>query len=93
MTTDKRVPLYQGSSSDETSLKQGVEEKIPTLIPTDKQIVTTIPSTTAVVTPPEVSPHSFPITTTETVTPMRISGQRKLSTLSSIVRPTPTTGT
>ena len=34
MTTDERVPLYQGSSSDETSLKQGVEEKIPTLIPT-----------------------------------------------------------
>ena len=93
MTTDKRVQLYQGSSSDETSLKQGVEEKIPTLIPTDEQIITTIPSITAIVTPPEVSPHSFPITTTETVTPMRIPGRGKLSTLSSIVRPTPTTAT
>ena len=49
VTTDKRVPLYQGSSSDETSLKQGVEEKIPTLIPTDEQIITTIPPTTSVV--------------------------------------------
>ena len=73
MTTDKRVPLDQGSSLDETSLKQGVE-KIPTLIPTGEQIVTTIPSTTAIVTPLEVTPHSFPITTTETVTPMRIPG-------------------
>ena len=93
MTTDERVPLYQGSSSDETSLKQGVEGKIPILIPTDEQIITTIPPTTSVVTPPLVSPHSFPITTTETVTPMRIPGQRKLSTLSSVVRPTPTTAT
>ena len=92
-TTDKRVPLDQGSSLDETSLKQGVEEKIPTLIPTDEQRITTIPSTTAIVTPPEVSPHSFPITTTEIVTPMRIPGRGKLSTLSSVVRPTPTTAT
>ena len=78
---------------DETSLKQGVEEKIPTLIPPGEQIITTIPSTTAIVTPPEVSPHSFPITITETVTPMRIPGQGKLSTLSSVVSPTPTTAT
>ena len=74
MTTDERVPLYQGSSSDETSLKQGVEEKIPTPIPTDEQIIPTIPPTTTVVTPPLVSPHSFPITATETITPMRIPG-------------------
>ena len=93
MTTDERVPLYQGSSLDETSLKQGVEEKIPSLIPTDEQIITTIPPTTSVVTPPLVSPHSFPITTTETVTPMRIPGRGKVSTLSSVVRPTSTTAT
>ena len=48
-TTDKRVPVDPGSSSDETSLKQGVEEKIPILIPTGEQIITTIPSTTAIV--------------------------------------------
>ena len=93
VTTDERVPLYQESSSDETSLKQGVEEKIPTLIPTGEQIITTIHPTTSVVTPPLVSSHLFPITTTETVTPMRIPGQGKLSTLSSVVRPTPTTAT
>ena len=92
-TTDKRVPLDQGSSWDETSLKQGVKEKIPTLIPPGEQIITTILSTIAIVTPLEVSPHSFPITTTETVTPMRIPGQGKMSTLSSVVRPTPTTAT
>ena len=90
---DKRVPPYQGSSLDETSLKQGVEEKIPTLIPTGEQIITTIRPTTSVVTPPLESSHSFPITTTETVTPMRIPGRGKLSTLSSVVRSTPTTAT
>ena len=93
VTTDERVPPYQGSSSDETSLKQGVEEKIPTLIPTGEQIITTIRPTTSVVTPPLVFSHSFPITTTETVTPMKIPGRGKLSTLSSVVRPTPTTAT
>ena len=93
VTTDERVPPYQGSSSDETSLKQGVEEKIPTLISTGEQIITTIRPTTSVVTPPLVSSHSYPITTIETVTPMRIPGRGKLSTLSSVVRPTPTTAT
>ena len=73
VTMDERVPPYQESSSDETSLKQGVEEKIPTLIPTGEQIITICP-TTSVVTPPLVSSHSFPITTTETGTPMRIPG-------------------
>ena len=93
LTMAERVPPYQGSSSDETSLKQGVEEKIPTPIPTGEQIITTICPTTSVVTLPLVSSHSFPITTTETVTPMRIPGRGKLSTLSSVVRPTPTTAT
>ena len=49
--------------------------------------------TTSVVTPPLVSSHSFPITTIETVTSMRIPGQGRLSTLSSVVRPTPKTAT
>ena len=84
VTTDEKVPPYQGSSSDETSLKRGVEEKIPTLISTGEQIITTIHPATSVVTPLLVSSHSFPITTTETVTPMRIPGQGRLSTLSSV---------
>ena len=93
LTTDKRVPPYQESLSDETGLKQGVEEKIPTSAPTDEQIITTMHPTTSVITPPLTSSDSFPRTTTETVRSMRIPGQGRLSTLSSVVRPTPTTAT
>ena len=93
VTTDKRVPPYQKSLSDETGLKQGIKEKIPTSMPTGEQIITTMHPTTSVVTPPLVSSDSFPGTTTETVPSMRIPGQGRLSTLSSVVRPTPTTAT
>ena len=92
VTTDKRVPPYQESLSDETGLKQGIE-KILITTPTGEQIITTMHPTTSVITPPLVSSHSFSITTTETVTSMRIPGQGRLSTLSSVVRPTPTTAT
>ena len=51
VTTNERVPPYQGTSSDETSVKQGVEDKIPTLTPTAEQITTTMHPTTSVVTP------------------------------------------
>ena len=67
---------------DETSLKQGVEEKILTSTSTGEQIITTI-----------ITPDSLHRTTTETVRTMRIPGQGRLSTLSSVVRPTHTTAT
>ena len=47
--------------------------------------------TTSVVTPSLASSDSLPSTTTKTVRSMRIPGQGRLSTLSSAVRPTPTT--
>ena len=49
--------------------------------------------TTSVVTPSIASSDSFSRITIETVTSMRISGQGRLSSLSSVVRPTPTTAT
>ena len=93
ITTDKRVSPSQESLSDETSLKQGIEVKIPTSTPTGEQVITTMHPTTSVVTRPLVSSDSFPRTTTETVRSMKIPGQGRLSTLSSVVRPTPTTAT
>ena len=48
---------------------------------------------TSAVTQSLTSSNSFPRTTTETVGSMRIPGQGRLSTLSSVVRPTPTTAT
>ena len=93
VTTDKKVQPSQESLLDETGLKQGIEEKIPISTPTGEQIITTMSPTTSAVTQPLTSSDSFPRTTTETVRSMRIPGQGRLSTLSSVVRPTPTTAT
>ena len=48
---------------------------------------------TSAITQPLTSSDSFPRTTTETVGSMRIPCQGRLSTLSSVVRQTPTTTT
>ena len=93
VTTDKRVQPSQESLLDETRLEQGIEEKAPTSTPTGEQIITMMSPITSAVTQPLMSSDSFPRTTTETVGSMRISGQGRLSTLSSVVRPTPTTTT
>ena len=93
VTTDKRVQPFQESLLDETSLKQRIEEKIPASAPTGEQIITTMGPITSAVTQPLMTSDSFPRTTTETVRSMRIPGQGRLSTLSSVVRPTPTTVT
>ena len=93
VTIDKRVQPSQESLSDETRLKQGIEEKAPTSKPTGEQLITTMSPITSAVTQPLTSSDSFPITTTETVGSIGIPGQGRLSTLSSVVRPTPTTAT
>ena len=48
---------------------------------------------TSAITQPQTSSDSLPRTTTETVGSMRIPGLGRLSTLSSVGRPTPTTAT
>ena len=93
VTTDKRVQPFQESLLDETRLKQGIEGKAPTSTPTGEQIMTTMSTITSAITQPLTSSDSFPRTTTETVGSMRIPCQGRLSTLSSVVRPTPTTAT
>ena len=80
VTTDKRVQPSQESLSDETRLKQGIEEKAPTSTPTGEQIITTMSPITSAVTQPLMSSDSFPRTTTETVGSMKIPGQGRLST-------------
>ena len=92
-TTDRRVQPPQESLSDETQLKQGIEGKAPTSTSSDEQIITTISNITSAIIQPLTSSDSFPRTTTETVGSMRIPCQGRLSTLSSVVRPTPTTAT
>ena len=93
VTTDKRVQPPQESLSDETRLKQGIEGKAPTSTSSGEQIITTMSNITSAITQPLTSSDSFPRTTTETVGSMRIPCQGRLSTLSSVVRPKPTTTT
>ena len=92
VTTDKRVQPSQESLLDETQLKQGIERKAPTSTSSGEQIITTMSNITSVITQPLTSSDSFP-RTTETVGSMRIPCQGRLSTLSSVVKPTPTTAT
>ena len=93
VTTDKRVQSFQESLSDETRLKQEIEGKVPTSTSSGEQIMTTMSTITSAITQPLTSSDSFPRTTTETVGSMRIPCQGRLSTLSSVVRPIPTTPT
>ena len=93
VTTDKRVQLFQESLSVETQLKQGIEGKAPTSTPTGEQIMTTMSTITSAIIQPLMSSDSFHRTTTETVGSMGIPCQGRLSTLSSVVRQTPTTAT
>ena len=93
VTTDKRVQPSQESLLDETRLKQGIEGKAPTSTLTGEQIMTTMSTIMSAITQPLTSSDSFPRTTTETVGSMGIPRQGRLSTLSSVVRPTPTTAT
>ena len=72
VTTDKRVKPSQECLSDETRLKQGIEEKAPTSTPTGEQIITMMSPITSAVIQPLMSSDSFPRTTTETVGSMRI---------------------
>ena len=92
-TTDRRVQPLQESLLDETQLKQGIEGKAPTSTFSGEQIITTMSNITSAITQPLTSSESFPRTTTVTVGSMRIPCQGRLSTLSSVVRPTPTTAT
>ena len=93
VTTDKRVQPFQESLSDETQLKQGIEGKASTSTSSGEQAITTMSNITSTITQSQMSPDSFPRTTTETVGSLRIPCQGRLSTLSSVVRPTPTTAT
>ena len=90
-TTDRRVQPLQESLLAETRLKQGIEGKAPTSTSSGEQIITTMSTITSAITQPLTSSESFPRTTTETVGSMRIPCQGRLSTLSSVVRPKPTT--
>ena len=85
-TTEEHIP-------DETRLKQGLDEDTPTSTPGGTQTTMTMRNTAPTITQPLPATAPVPKTTKGTIEAMRITSQGRLSTLSSMVRPTPTTAT
>ena len=92
-TTDRREQPPKEGISDETRLKQGMDGDTSTSTSSGTQPITTMSTITPTITKLLTSTDSFPRPTTEIVGTMRTPSQGRLSTLSSVVRPTPTTAT
>ena len=90
---DRKKQLHREDIPNETRLKQGVDEDTSTSTSDGAQPTTTMSTITPTITKPLTSIDSFPRPTTEIVGNMRTPFQGRLSTLSSVVRPTPTTAT
>ena len=95
MSSGRRDPEASETISDETHPKQGqTEEKhLHTPSPTKTTSTTMMRSTALTVTQP-IPSLKFPLRTTKGLSKaMGMTSQGRLSTLSSMVRPTPTTAT
>lgn len=92
-STDKKEQITKEGIPDETRLKQGMDEDTSTSTSSGTQVMTTMSSTAPTITQPLTSLESFSGHTAENVGAMRVPFQGRLSTLSSVVRPTPTTTT
>ena len=92
-TTDRKEQPPREGISDETRLKQGMDGDTSTSASSGAQPMTTMSTITPTNTKSLTSPDSFPRPTTEIVGTMRTPFQGRLSTLSSVVRPMPTTAT
>ena len=90
---DRKKQLTKEEIPNETRLKHGVDEDTSTSTSDDVQPMTTMNTITLTVINLLTSISSFPRTTTEIVGTMGTPFQGRLSTLSSVVRPTPMTAT
>ena len=91
--TNRKEQPPRESISDETRLKQGMDGDTSTSTSSGAQPMTTMSNITPTTTQSLTSTDSFPRPTTEIVGTMRVPFQGRLSTLSSVVRPMPTTTT
>ena len=90
---DRKKQLPREDIPNETRLKQEVDEDTSISTSDGAQPMTTMSTITPTITKPLTSTDSFPRPTTENVGIMRTPLQGRLSTLSSVVRPTPITAT
>ena len=90
---NKREQTNEDLRSEETRLKEGMDSNPSTLTSDDTLGVNTMSSTIPITTRPSMFSNIFAETTTEGIASGRTLPQGRMSTLSSMVRPMPTTTT
>ena len=91
--TNRKVQPHGERMSEETRLKQGMDGDTFISISSDAQPMTTMSTIIPTITKSSTFTGSFPRPTTEIVGTTRAPSRGRLSTLSSVVRPMPTTAT
>ena len=90
---NRRDQTNQDLEAEETSLKEGIDRRPSTLTSSATLGINTMSSTLPITTRPSVFSHNYAGTTTEGIGNGRTLSQGRISTLSSMVRPMPTTAT
>ena len=90
---NRRDQTNQDLGVEETSLKEGIDRRPSTLTSNDTLGMNTMSSTLPITTRPSVFSNTCAGTTTEGIGSGRTLPQGRMSTLSSVVRPMPTTAT
>ena len=85
--------LPQDLGAEETSLREGIDRKPVTITLSSTLEMDTMSSTLPSTTRPSVFPNTYTGATTEGIGSIRTLPQGRMSTLSSMVRPMPTTAT
>ena len=90
---NRRDQTNQDLEVEETSLKEGIDRRPSTLTSSATLRMDTMSSTLLITTRPSVFSNTYAGTTTEGIGSRRTLPQGRMSTLSSVVRPMPTTAT
>ena len=90
---NRRDQSTQDLEAEKTSLKEGIDRRPATITSSATLGMDTMSSTLPITTRPSVFPNTYTGTTTEGIGSVRILSQGRMSTLSSMVRPMPTTAT
>ena len=90
---DRRKQTYENFKLKETSIKKGMDGSPSTVVSSDTLRVSTINSTIPITTMSSIFSSSSTGPATESLKNRRIPSQGRISTLSSVVRPMPTTAT
>ena len=89
----RRDQTNQDLEADETSLKEGIDRRPATITSSTTLGMDTMSPTLPITTRPSEFPNIYTGTTTEGIGSVRTLPQGRMSTLSSMVRPMPTTAT